>query len=759
MKISYIKRKTLEEFVTFDKKFGLTFLSYLTVLIIFVNLNVVHSPVIGTIASSAYFLINGAFLGRAFLRRESSFLKLAFGILLLLVLLGLVGWLIMIIYNLDILRSLLTLLVVATLSSFLNRLGTRKMQREPKLQTRNEAATPLRFHCVAILYLFFVGLSFLLLFISRTGEVHTVWEVIHPLFLPTFFVSTFILLLIIFSSRKVGYKLLFVTLHSVLTTLLFVIIFPAGNIGVQQRMLGKTRLVFDGIIFHGFGWYLESIPLKAYMLLEGANFQTVFSVILARMFGVDVYWSHLLLVPLLWGTFIPLIAFMIARALGLSERISVLSSIVVSLFPANIRWGAESIPNGLSYLFFFCFLYFLLRHFKSNKIKDLFLVVLLFLASFMSHFLAGTIAFAVFLLARVVRTYDEGKYESPKTAKLAILIPFFVCVILLPSALVYRGFFGRPDNTHFSFNRLEGLTPTEIALHILLGSYFDFISGGATLTALIFGVGPLLGLIGMIYVLRARFKEIFDKAIRSCLLLLFLGFLLVVVDDRIVKFFMSNVPFYEPDRLWLFRDFIATPFVALLIGEVAAFLQRISLKPSLFRFSRSNKNTNLRSALAYLVIFILLSGWATASVYYAYPHFGPLQTTTYEIEAVKYIEEVTEEKYVVVCDLWIIFAGQMFVGISNSRAFYFSSGDPLGVSLFLKMKSNPSNETLIEAMKINNATIAYFIIEKPRLGAETYTQVVQQAEQNGLPTYPGGIFYYEGEEKLRIFYYKKSASG
>jgi len=46
--------------------------------------------------------------------------------------------------------------------------------------------------------------------------------------------------------------------------------------------------------------------------------------------------------------------------------------------------------------------------------------------------------------------------------------------------------------------------------------------------------------------------------------------------------------------------------------------------------------------------------------------------------------------------------------------------------------------------------------EYDRLGAEEYNRIIQQAQQNKLQTYPEGIFYYEGEEKLRIFYYKKS---
>ena len=148
-----------------------------------------------------------------------------------------------------------------------------------------------------------------------------------------------------------------------------------------------------------------------------------------------------------------------------------------------------------------------------------------------------------------------------------------------------------------------------------------------------------------------------------------------------------------------------------------------------------------------------LSGWIMASFYYSYPHYGPLQTTSYEIEAVRFIEENTAKPYVVIGDQWIIFAGHMIVGTLNPNALYFYSKDPKGVMLFLEMKRNPSIETMKEAMTYNNATIAFFIIEKPRLGEEEYNRIIQQAQQNNLQTYK--IFYYQGEEKLHIFYYKE----
>jgi len=745
---------TITDWITCDKKFLPTASSFITCLVILGNLSTIRSPFVGASAFLVYFLINGTFLGYAFFEREKLFFKLTLGSLLLIVALGILGLLTMIVYNLDVFGSVAALLLVSTFSSFANRFKSRNRQQGGNnKQDKGQLTTPPRFYLGRLIYLFLILLSLYLLLISRSGEVYTVWHTLHPMFLPTIFALTLSLLVIVFSSEKVEYKLLFVLLHSILLHSFMVIVFPVGNIGPQQETLGVTRLVFDGVISNGIGGSIPYLPRRVYTLLRGENFQTVFSVLFARMISIDVYWTHLPLIPLLWGIFAPLIAFMTSKTLGLNENISVLCSLIVSLFPTSIVWGYASIPNGLSYLFFFCFMYFLLRYLQSNKAKELFLVVVFLAASTFSHYLAGTIALSLLILAYSVKTYINEKERSPISAKLTLLVSFIFCVSILPFALAYRRLFYPPATTFFSLNRFREAPLTEMVLPFLLGSYFDFISRDAIITTLIFGIAPLLGLIGMIYILRFKTKQMSGRAIYLCMLFLFLAFLLVVADDRFVKFFMIRVPFVEVDRLWVFRDLIATPFTALLIGEGLSFAQKKFSKRFFFAFSRSKRTTNLGSILVYFLAFIILSGWVTFSVYYAYPHYGPLQTTTYEIEAVKYIDKTTSERYIVICDQWIIFAGQMFVGINNPRAFYFSHVDPRGVSLFIKMKSNASNETLIEAMEINNATIAYFIIEKPRLGTEKYSSIINQAQQNNLLTYE--TFSYQGEEKLHVFYYKE----
>ena len=738
----------LEKWIVRDHKFISTTFSFLSVLAIYVNLSFSFSPIVGTVASLIYFMINGVFLGYAFFKKENSFFKLLLGILLLVVLLGLVAWIVMIVYNLDTLRSTVALFIVTVLSYFATRLKKARSKIEIDQNTSSERSSVASLHVVRILYLSMVVLSFFLLFMARSGEVHTVWEFLHPLFIPVFFGTTFLLLTIILSSEKVEHKVLFTIIHSVLSHVFFVIVFPAGDVGGQQLVLGRTRLVFDNVFLHGAHAPADNILLQIYQL-DGVNFQSALSVIFARMFGVDIYWSHSLLVPVLWGVFVPIAAFMTTKALGGGKTVSVLSGLLVSSFPYTVYWGAISVYNSLGFIFFFFSLYFFLKYFSSNKSKLPFLMVAFTLVSFLAHYLTGVISISFLLLAVALRKYEAEKSVSPTAARALLLVAFIFCTCLLPMSLIYQELI-RPFHTHFGLDRLFGLSTGETVSLFLFGEYVNF----SFKTLPVFILGPLLGLLSMIYFLGSSERRS-DKNFRVCAFFLFMGFFMVLIDYRILKLFMVNVPFNE-ERLWLFRDFIAVLFVAIAIER---FMTPLFGKNSNTLRKLRSKFLNIpslqaKSIVAYILILLSLSGWVTASVYYGYPHLAPLQTTSYEVEAVKYTDKNTTERYVVICDQWLIYAGQMFIGINNPRAFYFYHGDSQGIALFIEMKENPSPEPMIEAMKTNNATVAYFIVEEPRLGTEEYNRIVTQAQQKGLQKYQ--IFYYGGEEKLRIFYYKKS---
>jgi len=104
-----------------DEKLIFTIASYASILTIFLNVGTVQSPIMGIVASFIYFFINATFIGQALFHDHSLFTRFLLGILLLIVILGLVGFAIMILYNLDNLRTAMVLSMTALLSSVLNR--------------------------------------------------------------------------------------------------------------------------------------------------------------------------------------------------------------------------------------------------------------------------------------------------------------------------------------------------------------------------------------------------------------------------------------------------------------------------------------------------------------------------------------------------------------------------------------------------------------------------------------------------------------
>ena len=111
----------IEQRIIRDEKMLFTLVSYIVVLAIFINLSEFQSPILSLPASAIYFLVNGIFLGHVFFEKETTFFRLMYGLLLLIMLLGFVGWLAVLIYNLDVVRFTLVLFIVTTLSSLLNR--------------------------------------------------------------------------------------------------------------------------------------------------------------------------------------------------------------------------------------------------------------------------------------------------------------------------------------------------------------------------------------------------------------------------------------------------------------------------------------------------------------------------------------------------------------------------------------------------------------------------------------------------------------
>lgn len=113
----------LEKFVLRDPRLSFTIICYLVIMVIAINVTFVNSVLIGIPATIIYFMINGIFLGNAFFEKEDPFLKFVLGGLLLIVFLGVISWIVMMIYNLDAVRSAIVLCIVATLSSLMSKVA------------------------------------------------------------------------------------------------------------------------------------------------------------------------------------------------------------------------------------------------------------------------------------------------------------------------------------------------------------------------------------------------------------------------------------------------------------------------------------------------------------------------------------------------------------------------------------------------------------------------------------------------------------
>jgi len=602
-----------------------------------------------------------------------------------------------------------------------------------------------------LLYLLTLSMSFYFLLMSRTGEAHTIWEVLHPALLPTLFLATTILVVVSLSSEKSAYKMLFIIFHSVLIHSFLSVVFPAGDFSGQQMVLGRIRRLQDEALIHG--WppgSTGSFPSEIFARFGGVNFQGAITVALGQMLNVDILWIHLFLVPVLWGVFTPISVYMTTSMITSNDKVPILASLLISAFPYTTYFGAISVPNSLGFIFFFCSLCFMLRYLSSNGFKTMALLLLFSFFSLFSHYLTGIMSFSLALLAIAFKAYKSEKAESPRV-KLSLIFPFIVSTSLLPLSLIYLRFVRPITQTAFTLDKFHELPLQEIVNLTLIGELaYGFDSG----TIFLVLVGPALALLCMTYLIFHLKKKPQAKG-RTQTHFLITAFLLILVDYRILKLFMEGLPFNE-ERLWVFRDFLAAPFVAIAIWAAMSRLwtrlgvtSPLTLKLLPRKKSTSTKSHGISGLLLVLNILIptLLGVWITCSLTASYPKFSPLQTTWYELEAVKSIDETTDEKYVVIGDLWTIYAGERIVGINNPTAYYFAELDKTGLDLFSSMKQDPSPKWMLQAMNMTNTTIAYFILSEPRLGATEFNVAVSKAVQVGFR------WRVMGEGKLYIFAY------
>ena len=579
----------------------------------------------------------------------------------------------------------------------------------------------------------------------------------HPLFIPTFFAATFFLLVALFRSENVAHKLSLVIIHSILLHIFFSVVLPAGDTSGQQLYLGRIRFAFDDTTIRA---WLPSSDISAlsliYELFKGLNFQASISTILARMFSLDIFWAHLFLVPVLWGVFTPIAVYLVTRTATGNETIAVLSSLLISVFPYTIYFGAISTPTSLGFLFFFFSLNFMVRYLSSEETKNWVYMAAFSFLSFVSHYLTGIISMSLMVLAVVFKAYQSENKSSSATVRASLVIAFIVSASLLPLSFIYLRFVVPSANANFTLNKFHDLALEDIVGLFLIG---ELTYGFSLQTVLLTVLGPLLAFLWMAYNLYTL-RKTSDIALKAQRWFLAASFMIILIDYRVLKLFMSGLPINE-ERLWVFRDFISVPFLTLAIYRVVSWIKAhvrtnlpsISTRVSVQAFRRRLSNPQVFYLAANLAILIALSGWVIGSVNIGYPRSArDPQTTLYELEAARYIKHMTSENYVVIGDLWTVYAGEMVVGLYNPEAYYFGEYDQRRQDLFDRMLNETSPQIMIEAMNHTgvDTNLAYFLITEPRLPTEEFSRVAVEAQQKIGPP-----FYVADGGKLYVFKYRK----
>src|SRR3972149_1805136 len=680
---------------------------------------VVQSPVIGIIASIIFIGGASAILGRWFFTSENKAFRFALGMLTLLMLLSLTGAAFVIMGSFTEPVSLFTFLALyVALTIMLRRLeekGSAEVDSssDAELSTKDTKNTFRSF--VSLLpFASFVTVAFMLLWLARTGEgVASVWLTIPSIFGAMYLISGFSLFVVVFSNRLGNnVKLASICFFSLLSHSLFLLVWYPGRYGDPWSHLGEVRYIVRTGMPYAHSWMLQESLWVDLLKFRGFHSLVAF---LERMLYFDLYWIYILLVPVLWSVFTPLLAYKTAATLAIkkSKMFPYLAALATLAFPTLIAWGAVSVPNSLGFVFFFASALLALMWIRQGDKKTWLLAALAALASSFAHPQAGIFAVMFLFLATVIQ-----KTKRKVVWVLCLLVLFAV----YPTAL-----------------RFQDATFASVGLY-QINNFLNFQSEISTLLL-------IFGLVGLILGIRGKYVD------SKTTLLLFCYYVIILFEYYFTKYGMANLP-YGPVRILAMADLLLAPLVALgfwaLITSMKRTIRQTTVPPQAFMKLLNVKSRSRFSSL--ILIGLFLSFQFTAVLYQAYPQneLVKVQPSVYELEAIRYIDSNAPTRYVVLCEpgfasLAIGFLGTDYGYLGGGKGLfgYPEWGYPT-VQMYLEMTKNPSIGILKEAMNFTNAEMSFFVISERN---PDFDKIVARS----LDIFPAYQAF--GDDKLYVFWY------
>jgi len=583
--------------------------------------------------------------------------------------------------------KLASALIIVVLTILFLALFIRKMRSIPptgKLPTNeaggNKHHVQIFFSAVSVAV---TSLSFYILWRSRTGEpIYDVWYTIPAtLFLSLVFASAFVLVCLVVLRGKSSWYLVLILFQSFLIESIYYLVwYPSlyGDPLVHLGILGwvnRTGEIYARSYLLSQGYYLDIIKGKGYPSLV---------VSLGRFLSLDLYWVHNIAIPLIWAIVIPLSLYEITclvvnKSPKTFPRAAMLAAFSGTfLIPLLIGWGANPTPNTLGFVFLFFSLAPLFRWLLSGGKSIWIVAVMATIAAFMTHPMPGILAFTFLSIVTVLRKVRSAFSRGVLT---------FGLMAFCPIALGYGG--------EFTFRNM-----------FLLENVIAFESALLTIQFVIGFVGFFLSL-----------KS--EKINRRITFLTFSFYMIVVFNYYIANFGLANVA-WGARRILTISDFLLVPFVAffldLLVALIPERLHKIHFDLSFSKFGSSIH----ASFLATLALCLVLSFQSATTLYQAYPHNEVgLAPTTYEIDAIQYLNSTAPRRFVVVSDtlftnLAIGWLGYDYAYIGAHSGGGFGTGDwhyPLQ-DLYWNMTHWPSLMWMEKALEVGSAKVAYFVLSE-----------------------------------------------
>jgi hypothetical protein len=676
----------------------------------------IKSWVVGLPLSVAFFFVVSTAVGEVFFLQEKRFFRVALGFATFFTLTTLFGSILIISAEFTQFLSLVMVSVIGLVFSVLP-LRSKGVSKErslgPKAREKLGGSIPL--YLATGTFVICVAVAFYALAVARTDEgITSVWLTIPGYFLPAFFFCSLILMFILFFTRmNIGLKLFLIFVYSFLARSLFWVVWYPGRYGDPWDHLGRARFIDRTGMPYAYSWMLQNFLIQD-LITTKAQYASL--ILVTRMFNVDIYWVHILLIPFLWSFLVPLFSYKFAEMLakGQSEQFPLLTALVTSLFPSLVSWGTVSVSNSVGFIFFFFLVFLMFYWVRTGKRQVLGLSLLVIAAAFFAHLLPAIFAIMFFLLVMVFQKFSRAIEK----------VVFYLLLFLsYPLALYLSG-------AQFSLSAL-----------------FTLESFGSLQSDIVTAM-TLFGLLGLVFSLRSRHAE------RRNMLLVFAFYGMIIFEYYLSKYGMSNLP-YGAHRVLPMADFLFLPFVALGVIEVVNVLARVFsyVKPSAFFLKRVNFRFMSRSA-GFALICLVLSAQAILVLNQAYPHqeIVNIQPAVYMMDAVYYINSTASGPYVVLCDTQLanIAIGLLGIdyGYAGGRHGLFGMPDftyPT-IVMYNTMVRSPSVFVMQKAISFTGwAKVAYFVLSV--MAGEKFETALEKTQEI-LPV--DAVF---GDGKLYVFKY------